>query len=403
VNLSVSSIDDLSTRLQAITAEHGKYFPGPAEGRQAVHTVYVPADRFSPATSGDFGAEALRLLNNHTPGAGSFGAAFGIEPDIASTVRERVTAKLTAEPIEDLRIDFEDGYGVRSDAEEDGHVDEVVEAVAAAYEVKGLPHFWGIRVKPFADGAHERSMRTLDGFLTSLRDRLGRLPGGFVIAFPRVTMPEQVTVFTDYLSRLESALGLPDGILKFEVQIETTESIINHRGEFGLRSIIDAAGGRLGAAHFGIFDYTAACGLPPDEQRLDHPACDFARHAMQVSLAGTGIRLSDGATNSVPRSDSAEDISAVWATHAAHVRHSLRHGFYQGWDLHPAHLTSRYAVVYDFHLTGADEAIVRIRNWRQHAASQGGTLDEPASIRTLTARLQRAVECGALDQSALPA
>ncbi|MGH3387399.1 MAG: DUF6986 family protein, partial [Actinomadura sp.] len=120
VNLSVSSIDDLSKRVVATSAEHGKHFPGPATGRQAVHTVYVPADRFSPSTPADFGAEALRLLNNHTPGVGSFGAAFDIQPDIAGTVRERVTAKLTSEPIEDLRIDFEDGYGVRSDAEEDG-------------------------------------------------------------------------------------------------------------------------------------------------------------------------------------------------------------------------------------------------------------------------------------------
>ncbi|MCW2898178.1 MAG: HpcH/HpaI aldolase [Streptosporangiaceae bacterium] len=402
VNLSVSSIDDLSKRVLAAAAEHDKHFPGPAAGRQQVHTVYVPADRYSATTPADFGAEALRLLSNHTPGVGSFGAAFGLDPDIAGTVRERVTAKLAAEPIEDLRIDFEDGYGVRPDDEEDAHVDQVVEAVAAAYEAKVLPHFWGLRVKSFTDGGHERSMRTLDGFLTSLRDRLGRLPGGFVITFPKTVMPEQVTIFTDYLARLESALGLPDGILQFEVQIETTEAIINHRGDLGLRAIVDAAAGRLTGAHFGVFDYTAAAGLPPEEQRLDHPACDFARHVMQVSLAGTGIRMSDGSTNAVPRSDSAEDVSGTWATHAAHVRHSLQNGVYQGWDLHPAHLPSRYAVVYAFHLTGAEDAIGRVRAWQEHTQSQRGVLDEPATIKALTARLQRAVDCGALDASAVP-
>jgi citrate lyase beta subunit len=402
VNLSVSSIDDLSKRVLAAAAEHGRLFPGPAPGRQPVHTVYVPADRFAPSTPADFGAEALRLLGNHTPGAGSFGAAFGIEPDIAATVRERVAAKLAVEPIEDLRIDFEDGYGVRSDAEEDAHVDQVVEAVAAAYEVKSLPHFWGLRVKSFTDGGHERSMRTLDGFLTSLRDRLGRLPGGFVITFPKTVMPEQVAIFADYLTRLESALGLPVGILQFEVQIETTEAIVNHRGELGLRPIIEAAAGRLTGAHFGVFDYTAAIGLPPDEQRLDHPVCDFARHVVQVGLAGTGIRLSDGASNAVPRSDSAEDVSGTWATHAAHVRHSLRHGFYQGWDMHPAHLPSRYAVVYAFHLTDVEDVIARLRAWREHTQAQTGVLDEPATIKALTARLQRAVDCGALDPSEVP-
>jgi citrate lyase beta subunit len=402
VNLSVSSIEDLSKRVLATAAEHGKHFPGETAGRQPVHTVYVPADRFAPSTPADFGAEALRLLQNHTPGAGSFGAAFGIEPDLAATVRERVTAKLAAEPIEDLRIDFEDGYGTRPDAEEDAHVDQVVEAVAAAYEVKGLPHFWGLRVKSFTDGGHERSMRTVDGFLTSLRDRLGRLPGGFVLTFPKVVMAEQVAVFAEYLTRLESALGLPTGILQFEVQIETTEAIIDHRGEVGLHAIVEAAAGRLTAAHFGVFDYTAALGLPPEEQRLDHPACDFARNVMQVSLAGTGIRISDGSTNAVPRSDSAEDVSGTWATHAGHVRHSLLNGIYQGWDLHPAHLASRYAVVYAFHLTGIEEAIGRVRAWQENTQSRGGVLDEPATIKALTARLQRAVDCGALDASAVP-
>jgi citrate lyase beta subunit len=402
VNLSVSSIDDLSKRVLAAAAEHAKHFPGEATGRQPVHTVYVPADRFAPSTPADFGAEALRLLQNHTPGAGSFGAAFGIEPDLATTVRERVVAKLTAEPVEDMRIDFEDGYGIRPDAEEDAHVDQVVEAVAAAYEVRGLPHFWGLRVKSFTDGGHERSMRTVDGFLTSLRDRLGRLPGGFVLTFPKVVMPEQVAVFAEYLTRLEAALGLPAGLLQFEVQIETTQAIIGHRGEVGLHAIVEAAAGRLTAAHFGVFDYTAAVGLPPEEQRLDHPACDFARNVMQVSLAGTGIRISDGSTNVVPRSDSAEDVSGTWATHAAQVRHSLLNGIYQGWDLHPAHLASRYAVVHGFHLTGVEEAIGRVRAWHQGTQGEAGVLDEPATIRALTARLQRAVDCGALDESAVP-
>ncbi|GAA4094327.1 DUF6986 family protein [Actinomadura miaoliensis] len=403
MNLSVASIDDLSARVDAVRAEHDRHFPGPATGRQPVHTVYVPADRFSPSTPTDFGAEALRLLNTHTPGAGSFGTAFGIDPEIAGTVRERVAAKLAAEPVEDVRVDFEDGYGVRDDAEEDAHIAQVVEAVAAAYQGRTLPHYWGLRVKSFADGGHVRAMRTLDGFLTALRDRLGRLPGGFTITFPKVVMAEHVTIFVEYLERLEAALGLPPGILRFEVQVETTEAIIDHEGRFGLRAIVEAAAGRLTAAHFGVFDYTAACGLPPAEQRLDHPACDFARHAMQVSLAGTGVRLSDGSTNVVPRNDGPDEVNHTWAVHAAHVRHSLRHGFYQGWDMHPAHLPSRYAAVYAFHLSGVDEVIGRVRAWHEQAAGKGdGVLDEPATIKALTARLRRAVDCGALDESVLP-
>ncbi|RAY13020.1 aldolase [Actinomadura craniellae] len=402
MNLSVSSTDDLSARVAAVQAEHAEHFTGPAQGRQPVHTVYVPADRFSRTTPADFGAEALRLLNNHMPGPGSFGAAFGLDPEIAGTVRERVAAKLVREPVEDLRIDFEDGYGYRPDAEEDAHVAQVVEAVAAAYQVKGLPHYWGLRVKPFSEEGNRRAMRTLDAFLTQLRDRLGRLPGGFVVTLPKVVMPEQVAIFTAYLERLESALGLPSGILRFEVQIETAESIVDHRGEFGPRAIAAAGAGRVTGAHFGVYDYTAAIGLPPQEQRLDHPACDFARHVMQVSLAGTGIRLSDGSTNVVPRNDGPDEVNRAWSVHAAHVRHSLRHGFYQGWDLHPAHLPSRYAIVYAFHLGGVDDVIGRVRAWHEQAAARGGTLDEPATIAALTDRLRRAVDCGALDADVLP-
>jgi hypothetical protein len=39
-------------------------------------------------------------------------------------------------------------------------------------------------------------------------------------------------------------------------------------------------------------------------------------------------------------------VHAVWRLHATHVRHWLRHGFWQGWDLHPAQLPSRYAAVH---------------------------------------------------------
>ncbi|MEU8302037.1 aldolase [Actinomadura sp. NPDC048955] len=405
MNLSVSSYDDLSARIATVRDVHGERFPGGAEGRQPVHTVYVPADRFSRSTPADFGAEALRLLNTHTPGAGSFGAAFGLDPELAGPVRERVAAKLAAEPVEDVRIDFEDGYGVRDDTEEDAHVEQVVEAVGAAYQVKGLPHYWGLRVKSFADGGHERAMRTLDGFLTALRDRLGRLPGGFTITFPKVTSIDQVKLFVEFLDRLETALGLPQGILRFEIQIETPQALMDHEEDrIGLQSFVTEAQGRITAAHFGVFDYTAALGLPPHEQRLDHPACDFARHIMQVSLAGTGVRLSDGSTNVIPRNDGPDEVNAAWAAHAAHVRHSLAHGFYQGWDLHPAHLPSRYAAVYAFHLSGVDDVIGRVRAWHEQAAGHGsGFLDEPATITALTARLRRAVDCGALDESVLPA
>jgi citrate lyase beta subunit len=402
VNLSVSSIEDLSERVRAISTVHAEHYPGGDDGRQPVHTVYVPADKFVATTPADFGAEALRLLDAHAPDAAVFGELFGLPAELAERVRERVAAKLAREPIEDLRIDFEDGYGVRPDGEEDTHVTQAVETVAAAYEVRGLPHYWGLRIRSFADGGHERAMRTLDAFLTGLRDTLRRLPSGFIVTLPKVVATEHVAVFADFCERLEGALGLPAGRIRFEVQVETTESIIDRHGKLALPAIAAAAGRRLSAAHFGVYDYTAALGLAPDQQRLDHPSCDFARHVMQVSLAGTGVRLSDGSTNIVPATDAADDVHHAWRVHAGLVGHSLRHGFYQGWDMHPAQLPSRYAAVYGFYLDGVDETIARVAAWRDQSAGKDGVLDEPATVKALEARLRRAVDCGALDKEALP-
>ena len=151
-----------------------------------------------------------------------------------------------------------------------------------------------------------------------------------------------------------------------------------------------------------MFDYTAALGLPPREQRLDHPACDFARHAMQVAFAGTGVRLSDGSTNVVPRNDGPDEVNRRGRRTPRTSGTRCAHGFYQGWDLHPAHLPSRYAAVYAFHLDGVDEVIGRVRAWHEQAAGNHGVMDEPATIKALTARLRRAVDCGALDESVLP-
>ncbi|MCD0450883.1 aldolase [Actinocorallia sp. API 0066] len=389
MNLSVSKTDDLAERVRALTAENaGRPGPASAEGRQPVHTVFVPADRFSRTTTADWGAQALRLLNKHTPGDGSFGASFELDPTLAGQIRSRVAAKLAREPIEDLRIDFADGYGERSDTEEDGHVEQVVEAVATSYNAQQLPHFWGVRVKSFSGGGHVRAMRTLDGFLTSLRDRLGRLPGGFTITLPGVTGAEQVTVFADFLDRLEGALGLPNATLRCEIQIDAPEGLADHRGGLGVRRILLAGQGRIQTVHFGGLTYAAALGLPEEEQRLTHPVCDFARHVLQTTTAGWGVRLSDGPPHLVPRDDSADEVVPAWQAHANEVRHALAHGFYQGWDTDPAHLPARYAAVFDFHLSGVEAAIGRLRA-------------TPNPPRALLDRLNRGVACGALDPEVL--
>ena len=387
---------DLIAAITSAASAHAARRPGDRGGRQPVHTVYVAADRVEQSTVATLGREARRLLDLHAPDPAAFAAAFGVSVDLAAQVRQRVAHKLQREPVEDLRIDFEDGYGRRHDAQEDADAVRTAHALAAAVSAGTAPPFFGLRIKSFVDGGHERAIRTLDGFLTALLDDGdGTLPDGFLLTFPKVVTAAHVEAFATLLGRLERALGLADSALTFEMQVETVESIVDANGRVALPSLVAAAQGRMVGAHFGVFDYTAACGLPAQEQRLDHPACDFARHVMQVALAGTGVRLSDGSTNRVPRDDTTAAMTDVWGHHAGLVRRSLAHGFFQGWDLHPSHLVSRFAAVYAFHLAGFEDTTRRLGAWHTASAS-GDVLDEPATIRALQASLRRAVDCGAV-------
>ncbi|MGB8508600.1 MAG: hypothetical protein WCD76_09355, partial [Pyrinomonadaceae bacterium] len=337
---------------------------------------------------------------------------------MAYTIYERVLEKLRREPVEDFRIDFEDGYGNRPDAEEDGHAETAAQEVARGMSAGTLPPFIGIRIKPFNEELRERSIRTLDIFVSTLvAETGGRLPENFYVTFPKVTIPEQVTALADVFDLLEPALGLAAGTLKLELMIETTQSIINSRGESNLPLFLEAARGRCTAAHFGTYDYTASCQITAAHQHMMHPACDFARHMMQVAYGGTGVWLSDGATNIMPvaphRAAEGQTLTAeqteenrvtvhrAWALHFEHTRHSLMNAFYQGWDLHPAQLPTRYAAVYSFFLESLDAASERLRNFVEKAAKAtlvGDVFDDAATGQGLLNYFLRAINCGAVTE-----
>lgn len=397
-SLGRAETGDLIERARDVSATHRKLYPEERPERQPLHTLYVPADRFTEGTTVAIGEEALGLLETHAPDAASFGEAFELALPLAERTRERVLEKLSREPVEDVRIDFEDGYGTRPDAEEDRHAMEAAEAAAGDRANGTLPASFGLRPKSFADATAERSLRTLDLFVTTLVRAAGKLPEGFTVTFPKVVAREHVVLFARGLGRLEAALGLDKGALGFEIQVETPQSIVDPTGAVAARPILEAAGGRLTAMHFGVFDYTASLGLMPWEQRLDHPVNDFAREVVQAALAGTGVRLSDGSTNVVPATERTEDVHAAWRVHAAHVRHSLGAGFFQGWDLHPSHLVSRYAAVYGWLLPHLEDAMSRVRASRARAQA-GGVLDEPATVKSLLRYLRFAVSSGAVDEA----
>src|SRR5437773_7606058 len=216
---------------------------------------------------------------------------------------------------------------------------------------------------------------------------------------------------------LERRTRLPRGSLKLEIMVETPQSILGPDGTAALRGLVAAGGGRVTGAHFGTYDYTASCNITAAHQSMIHPACDFAKHVMQVSLAATGVTLSDGATNIMPvvphraatgavlsegeRRENRAAVHRAWRLHFDHVRHSLVHAYYQGWDLHPAQLPTRYAAVYAFFLEGLHLATDRLRNFMDKAGQAtliGDVFDDAATGQGLLNFFLRGINSGALSE-----
>jgi hypothetical protein len=454
-SLSAEKTREISDRLQQANNHFAKRYPGESGRRQPVHTVYGGAHLFKSDSAKRLGELARRSLEQFAPDFIVFAKAVGLPgaetlPDtldasspliarlyanpnearrenkrawLAHTIYTRVADKLRREPVEDFRIDFEDGYGNRPDDEEDGHAAAAAAEVVEGMKNKTLPPFIGIRIKPLTEELRERSLRTLDIFLTTLVEKSGgRLPDNFVVTLPKIVMPEQAAALADIFDLLEPSLGLESGSLKMEMMIETTQSIINEQGRSNLPLMLDAARGRCIAAHFGTYDYTASCNITAAHQHMTHPACDFARHMMQVAFGGTGVWLSDGATNIMPVAPhrAAEGGSALtpeqieenratvhraWRLHYDHIQHSLVNAYYQGWDLHPAQLPTRYAAVYAFFLDSLEPASERLRNFVEKAAKAtlvGDVFDDAATGQGLLNYFLRAINCGAItEQEAL--
>jgi citrate lyase beta subunit len=402
-------------RIDRAQARFLRRYPGDLGARQAVHTVYGGAHLFNAETPKKLGELALRALDTYAPDAPSFGEAIGIRGELAGKVLERVRDKLRREPVEDFRIDFEDGYGNRSDEEEDGHALAAAQHVAAALISGTLPPFLGIRIKPLTRDLAPRALRTLDVFLTEmLAATHGHLPANFVVTLPKIQSRTDIEAIVDTFEALEDRLGLEPASLRLEMMVETTQTIFDPQGRSMLPRLHRAAAGRLVSAHFGTYDYTANCDITAAHQKMRHPACDFAKHMMKVAFAGTGVQLSDGATNIMPiaphrganltdtqKAENRQAVFSAWRLHADDVRHSLVNGFYQGWDLHPAQLVPRYGAVYAFFLDGLAPASERLRNFVNKAAQAtlvGDVFDDAATGQGLLNYFLRGIACGAVTE-----
>jgi citrate lyase beta subunit len=356
-------------------------YPGDRPGRQPVHTVYVPADRYSAGLGPEWGAAALAAVD----GQAEIFADLVADADIV----DRVRAKLAAEPIEDLRIDFEDGYGAKPDEVEDGDVAVAATALAASQGTGDAPAFAGLRIKSFEAPTRSRGLRTFVGFHTAFAEAGGSYDG-VVTTLPKVTSVDQVEAMVYVCQQVEKDLGIDR--LRFEIQVETPQSILGPDGSALVARMIHAADGRCTALHYGTYDYSAFCGIAAEYQSMAHPVADHAKLVMQAAAAGTGVRLSDGSTNVLPVGD-ADAVRSAWQLHLELVRRSLERGYYQGWDLHPAQLPTRYAATFAFYRGGLERATTRLATYLRRDAS--GILDEPATARALADYVLRALHCGA--------
>lgn len=428
-----------------------KTYPGDRAERQPVHTVYGGANLFKSDSVRKMGEIALRSLRTNASDFTELARVLELsgfenlpteaEEVLALTVRlekmseadrkkhpawlpftvyRKVTAKLEREAVEDFRIDFEDGFGNRPDDEEDRTAIQAAQEVAKGMKDGTLPPFIGIRIKPFTEDLKQRGVRTLDLFLTELLSATGgKLPDNFVVMLPKVTIPEQVSALVRLFQMIEQAFSIPEGSLKMEMMVEATQAVMDSEGRNPLRALIQAGEGRCIAAHFGTYDYTASCNITARYQTMDHPVCDFAHHMTKVALAGTGIYLSDGATNVMPigphKGDQLNDrqvaenkavVHRAWKLCFGHTTHSLRNGFYQGWDLNPAQLPMRYAAVYAFFLESYEDAAVRLRHFVDKAAQatlSGDIFDDAATGQGLLNYFLRAINSGAIDESEVTA
>jgi hypothetical protein len=418
-SLTPRELQPIVRALDKVNRAVARACPGEPEDRQPVHTVYGGAHLFRADSAPKLGALAIAALDEYAPDGPSLAEALELSGEpaagLADIVRERVAAKLRREPVEDFRIDFEDGYGNRPDDEEDGHAQSAAEQVAAGLAAGTLPPFIGIRIKPMSHELHGRSLRTLDLFVTTLARASKALPPNFVVTIPKIMAAGQVAAVGRYCGALERRLRLRAGGIALELMIETPQSILATDGTSALRSLVAAGDGRVTGAHFGTYDYTALCGITAAWQHMRHDACDFAKHMMQVALAQTGVKLSDGATNIMPvaphkaasgrslsaaeRGENRRAIHRAWKVHFDDAMHSLVNGYYQGWDLHPAQLPTRYAALYVFFLSARPAATARLRNFVEKAAQAtlvGDVFDDAATGQGLLNFFARGLSSGAL-------
>lgn len=348
---------------------------------QPGYTLYGGAHLFGPATPEKMLQLARRWLKEY--------------PWLTETARRRVEQRLS-EPLEDFRIDFEDGYGARLSSEEDGHARLVAQALPQAEHYRRI----GIRLKPINRLWAPRVLRTLQLCV----GELSVWPRGFCLTLPKVEEVSQILWLLQELPAIEGQRGP----LPLEIMIESPQGLRN------VSALVEAAGSRCRGVHFGPFDFLASCQIPQAQRH--HPLNQQARGQLLLTLSGRGVELADGPTTQLPLPihrnplpaqipENQKSVRQAWELHRDEVLQARKQGFRQGWLLHPAQLISHYSALLQESEAIWPQALERLRLYLDEggkARASGSEFDDRATARMWVQAVAQAVDLGLIQESQLP-
>lgn len=377
----------------------------------ALHVLYGGAHLFTGAESiAKLGARARAAMDAYGADDATFAHVVTGQSatPFASELAARVRGKLASRPVEAICVDFEDGYGLRADAEEDAEADRVGDALNGLFATAptDAPTV-GIRVKAITPPTTRRSLTTLERVLTRATRGGVTLPADFTVTLPKISSPAEVHALVRALEQLERELSLPRPI-GVELMVETPQALFDEAGAVALPRLAQAAGGRLSAMHLGAYDLTASAGVTAADQRLDHPLCDLARMLLVLTV-GARASVFDGATTlmpiaskDAPRAAAAEAVHRAWALSASNVRRAMDVGIWRGWDLHPAQLPARYGAVFARFFAHRQAMTERLRAFVERATRAslvGQEFDDAATGNGLISFFRRGLSAGAFDDA----
>lgn len=410
-------IQTILDRLSLSNLALRKQYPGPSFEQQPIHTVYGGAHLFQSNTAVKLSELALKHFLTYAPSVSDLMDGLCLDPRKEKQITlayDRTVQKLKGQAVADLRIDFEDGFGLRSDEEEDAFAQKVSRELWLGFQNQTLSQMIGIRIKSLSEENKNRAFRTLLLFLESyasfFESQKPILPNGFVITLPKVEIPEQVLALVEVLELIETQYHYPK--IPIEIMIESTYAVINHEGKSNLRALYEASNGRCRGIHFGTYDYTSSANISANHQSMTHQACEFAKQMILMQFANVPVFLADGVTNIMPvpihkgetlsqdqKFENHLQVYDAWMLSFQNINHSLKTGFYQGWDVHPGQISIRYFTQYLFFLDDLPKAQKRLSLFIQKATQAsrlGEVFDDAATAQGLLNFFLNAYACGAI-------